>query len=151
MHNGKDNDYGLYLRRVWLVVKYSLLYCSLGLKGCHDAYILLLHVCLFQENDKEGYGSTGPYGEPMVHYLMKKPVRVVQGNPMHTKEGKGDKRQFSDTGGHNGDCMLGQTPPGARARWRFRPSLPRTGAISEGGRASRRRYSSSAASPKDPG
>jgi hypothetical protein len=32
-----------------------------------------------------GYESTSPYGEPMVHYLMKKPVRVVQVNPMHTK------------------------------------------------------------------
>jgi transposase len=39
-----------------------------------------------------GYESTGPYGEPMLHYLMKKPVRIVQVNPMHTKEGKGDKR-----------------------------------------------------------
>jgi transposase len=32
-----------------------------------------------------GYESTGPYGEPMVHYLLKKPVRVVQVNPIHTK------------------------------------------------------------------
>jgi transposase len=32
-----------------------------------------------------GYESTGPYGEPFVHYLMKKPVTVVQVNPMHTK------------------------------------------------------------------
>jgi len=32
-----------------------------------------------------GYESTGPYGEPMVHYLMKKPVMLVQVNPMHTK------------------------------------------------------------------
>jgi transposase len=32
-----------------------------------------------------GYESTGPYGELMVHYLMKKPVRVVQVNPRHTK------------------------------------------------------------------
>jgi transposase len=29
-----------------------------------------------------------PYGEPMVHYLMKKPVRIVQVNPMHTKRVK---------------------------------------------------------------
>ena len=35
-----------------------------------------------------GYESTGPYGEPMVHYLMKKPVMVVQVNPMHTKRVK---------------------------------------------------------------
>jgi transposase len=35
-----------------------------------------------------GYESTGPYGEPMVHYLMKKPVKIVQVNPMHTKRVK---------------------------------------------------------------
>ena len=32
-----------------------------------------------------GYESTGPYAEPLVHYLMNKPVRIVQVNPMHTK------------------------------------------------------------------
>jgi transposase len=32
-----------------------------------------------------GYESTGPYGEPFVHYLMNKPVKIVQVNPMHTK------------------------------------------------------------------
>ena len=35
-----------------------------------------------------GYESTGPYGEPMIHYLMKKPVKLVQVNPMHTKRVK---------------------------------------------------------------
>jgi len=35
-----------------------------------------------------GYESTGPYGEPLVHYLMQKPVKVVQVNPMHTKKVK---------------------------------------------------------------
>ena len=35
-----------------------------------------------------GYESTGPYGEPLVHYLMKKPVMLVQINPMHTKRVK---------------------------------------------------------------
>ena len=35
-----------------------------------------------------GYESTGPYGEPMVHYLIKKPVMLVQVNPMHTKRVK---------------------------------------------------------------
>jgi transposase len=35
-----------------------------------------------------GYESTGPYGEPMLHYLMNKPVRIVQVNPMHTKRVK---------------------------------------------------------------
>ena len=32
-----------------------------------------------------GYESTGPYAEPLVHYLMDKPVKIVQVNPMHTK------------------------------------------------------------------
>ena len=31
---------------------------------------------------------TGPYGEPMLHYLTRKPVRIVQVNPMHTKRVK---------------------------------------------------------------
>ena len=32
-----------------------------------------------------GYESTGPHAEPLVHYLMDKPVRIVQVNPLHTK------------------------------------------------------------------
>lgn len=32
-----------------------------------------------------GYESTGPYAEPLVHYLTDKPVSVVQVNPLHTK------------------------------------------------------------------
>ena len=32
-----------------------------------------------------GYESTGPYAEPLAHYLMSKPASVVQVNPMHTK------------------------------------------------------------------
>ena len=32
-----------------------------------------------------GYESTGPYAEPLVHYLMDKPVNIVQVNPLHTK------------------------------------------------------------------
>jgi len=32
-----------------------------------------------------GYESTGPYGEPLIHLLITKPVKVVQVNPMHTK------------------------------------------------------------------
>ena len=28
-----------------------------------------------------GYESTGPYGEPIVHYLMKKPVMLVRSIP----------------------------------------------------------------------
>ena len=32
-----------------------------------------------------GFESTGPYAEPMCHFLSKKPVRLVQVNPVHTK------------------------------------------------------------------
>ena len=32
-----------------------------------------------------GYESTGPYAEPLVHYLANKQVKIVQVNPMHTK------------------------------------------------------------------
>lgn len=35
-----------------------------------------------------GFESTGAYGEPLVHYLRKKPVKLVQINPMHTKRMK---------------------------------------------------------------
>ncbi|MEQ1678813.1 MAG: IS110 family transposase, partial [Chitinophagaceae bacterium] len=32
-----------------------------------------------------GYESTGPYGEPLIHYLKQKAVTIVQVNPLHTK------------------------------------------------------------------
>ena len=32
-----------------------------------------------------GFESTGPYAEPMCHFLSKKSVRLVQVNPVHTK------------------------------------------------------------------
>ena len=35
-----------------------------------------------------GYESTGPYAEPLVHYLMHTPVKLVQVNPLHTKRMK---------------------------------------------------------------
>jgi hypothetical protein len=35
-----------------------------------------------------GFESTGPYAEPLFHYLNKKPVRLVQVNPVHTKKVK---------------------------------------------------------------
>ena len=33
-----------------------------------------------------GFESTGPYAEPLIHHLRRKPVRLVQVNPMHTKK-----------------------------------------------------------------
>ena len=35
-----------------------------------------------------GFESTGPYAEPICHYLRKKSVKLVQINPMHTKRVK---------------------------------------------------------------
>lgn len=35
-----------------------------------------------------GFESTGCYGEPLQHYLLQKPVKLVQVNPMHTKRAK---------------------------------------------------------------
>jgi len=35
-----------------------------------------------------GFESTGPYAEPIANYLRKKPVKLVQVNPMHTKRVK---------------------------------------------------------------
>ena len=35
-----------------------------------------------------GFESSGPYAEPLFHYLRKKPVRLVQVNPLHTKRVK---------------------------------------------------------------
>ena len=35
-----------------------------------------------------GYESTGPYAEPLVHYLAHKQVKIVQVNPMHMKKMK---------------------------------------------------------------
>jgi transposase len=33
-----------------------------------------------------GYEPTGPYGEPLIHYLIDKGIPLVQINPMHTKK-----------------------------------------------------------------
>ena len=35
-----------------------------------------------------GFESTGPYAEPIANYLRKRPVNLVQVNPMHTKRVK---------------------------------------------------------------
>ncbi len=35
-----------------------------------------------------GFESTGIYGEPLVHFLREKPVRLVQVNPLHTRRMK---------------------------------------------------------------
>lgn len=35
-----------------------------------------------------GFESTGPYAEPLMHFLKERPVRLVQVNPFHTKRVK---------------------------------------------------------------
>ena len=35
-----------------------------------------------------GFESTGPYAEPLLHYLRRKPVKLVQVNPLHTRKVK---------------------------------------------------------------
>jgi transposase len=50
-------------------------------------------LCQFKRDHKledvvVGFESTGPYAEPLLHYLRKKPVNLVQINPMHGKRVK---------------------------------------------------------------
>ena len=50
-------------------------------------------LCRFKEDQMLdevviGFESTGPYAEPITNYLRKKPVNLVQVNPMHTKRVK---------------------------------------------------------------
>src|SRR3989338_105208 len=35
-----------------------------------------------------GFESTGPYGEPLIHFMKKRDVELIQVNPMHTKRVK---------------------------------------------------------------
>ena len=35
-----------------------------------------------------GFESTGPYGEPLIHFMNKSDVKLIQVNPMHTKRVK---------------------------------------------------------------
>lgn len=37
------------------------------------------------EEVEVGFESTGPYTEPLLNYLVKRKVKLVQVNPMHTK------------------------------------------------------------------
>jgi transposase len=51
---------------------------------------LWTEICQFKrENQLEqvvvGFESTGPYAEPLFHFLRKKPIKLVQVNPVHTK------------------------------------------------------------------
>lgn len=55
--------------------------------------IFWIKLCQFKRDHKledvvVGFESTGPYAEPVLHYLRKKPVKLVQINPMHGKRVK---------------------------------------------------------------
>ena len=50
-------------------------------------------LCQFKDKERLeqiviGFESTGPYAEPLFHFLRKKPVKLVQVNPVHTKRVK---------------------------------------------------------------
>jgi len=56
-------------------------------QGFHELWD---RVCQFKqvqglENIIVGFESTGPYAEPLFHFLRTKPVRLVQVNPLHSK------------------------------------------------------------------
>ncbi|MCJ7717079.1 MAG: IS110 family transposase [Anaerolineales bacterium] len=56
-------------------------------KSFHEFWTKL---CQFKREHKledivVGFESSGPYAEPLFHYLRKKPVKLVQINPMHSK------------------------------------------------------------------
>ena len=55
-------------------ILWSMVLVSKGAFGCDEVIV--------------GYESSGPYGEPLVHYLKQKPVTIVQVNPLHTKKMK---------------------------------------------------------------
>jgi len=58
-----------------------------GQKSYEEFWMKVLH--FKQQNNLEevvvGFESTGPYAEPLINFLAKKPVKLVQVNPMHTK------------------------------------------------------------------
>ena len=56
-------------------------------KSYEEFWMKVLHFKQ-QKNLEEvvvGFESTGPYAEPLMNFLAKKPIRLVQVNPMHTK------------------------------------------------------------------
>ena len=59
--------------------------------NCRDGFTQFWNqVCQFKKAHRMsqvlvGFESTGPYAEPLVHFLRSKPVQLVQINPMHGK------------------------------------------------------------------
>jgi transposase len=58
-----------------------------GFKKLWDR-ICLVKISHHLEEVVVGFESTGAYGEPLIHFLRQKPVKLVQVNPMHTKRMK---------------------------------------------------------------
>jgi transposase len=53
-----------------------------------------------------GFESTEAYGGPLIHYFRKRPVRLAQVNPLHTKRMKdleGNSPEKTDRKDPNGD------------------------------------------------
>jgi transposase len=66
-----------------------------------------------------GFEFTGPYGEPLVQFLSKRPVRLVQVNPMHTKrlkELEGNSPEKTDRKDPKVIADIMAFDPGPRAR-----------------------------------
>jgi transposase len=67
------------------VTSFSFHNCRDGFNGFWDK------VCQFKKSQKlkdvvVGFESTGPYAEPLFHFLRNKPVHLVQVNPLHSKK-----------------------------------------------------------------
>ena len=82
---GKNVQYGYFRAPNGKDVKPFAFYNS---KKSYNAFWEKL--CQFQkrqglEQIVIGFESTGPYAEPLFHFLRKKPVKLVQVNPVHTK------------------------------------------------------------------
>lgn len=56
-------------------------------RGFHEFWRTLTRATAVYNLDEivVGFESTGSYGEPLLHYLRKRKVKLVQVNPMHTK------------------------------------------------------------------
>ena len=82
---GKNVQYGYFRAPNGNDVKPFAFYNS---KKSYDEFWQKL--CQFKNKERLeqiviGFESTGPYAEPLFHFLRKKPVRLVQVNPVHTK------------------------------------------------------------------
>lgn len=62
-----------------------------GFTNCRDGFNQFWKkLCRFKKAHRlcqvlVGFESTGPYAEPLLHFLRQKPVQLVQINPMHSK------------------------------------------------------------------